>query len=279
MWAMPCSQPVRSPDDSSCARLPSPPAAAALTVLLRSLEKRADGSQVALVPQEQRLDFPLPWKHPLKPASLCTGPRLRAGGMRAAPSSGRGLPATRLSQHQAGNCTGQQNGKARRLEAEHLPSQNQHPSDSPRQPGAARRPRPGSLGALDSGRPSRALSPANGLAEPGGAGAAQGRGRHLGEEIDAVGDGAHGDRVAADEEAAEVDPVQAVEPGVEAGELPDVVADHVQQALGHVLPGELCGTEAEPLGRQPGAACTRRARAGDGRYLCPQWPTSQSCWR
>ena len=64
------------------------------------------------------------------------------------------------------------------------------------------------------------------------------------EEVDAVGDGAHGDWMTADEKAAEVHTVQAVEPGVEAGELPDVIADHVQQALGHVLLGELWGTEA-----------------------------------
>jgi hypothetical protein len=51
---------------------------------------------------------------------------------------------------------------------------------------------------------------------------------HLGEEVDAVSDGAHGHRVAPDEEASEVHPVQAVELGIEASELPDVIADHVQ---------------------------------------------------
>lgn len=50
----------------------------------------------------------------------------------------------------------------------------------------------------------------------------------LGEEVDAVGDGVHGDRVSSDEEASEVNPGQVVELGVEAGQLPDVVADHVK---------------------------------------------------
>jgi hypothetical protein len=45
--------------------------------------------------------------------------------------------------------------------------------------------------------------------------------------------------VTPDEEAPKVDPVQAVELGVQTGELPDVIADHVQQALGHVFFGEL----------------------------------------
>ena len=49
----------------------------------------------------------------------------------------------------------------------------------------------------------------------------------------------HGDGVAPDEEAPEVDPRQAVQPGVQTGQLADVVTDHVQQTLGHVLLGEL----------------------------------------
>lgn len=61
----------------------------------------------------------------------------------------------------------------------------------------------------------------------------------LGEEVDAVGDGVHGERVSPDEEAPEVDPGQLVQPGVQAGQLPDVVADHVQQTLAHVFFGEL----------------------------------------
>ena len=61
----------------------------------------------------------------------------------------------------------------------------------------------------------------------------------LGEEVDAVGDGVHGDRVAPDEEASKVDPGQFVQLGVQAGQLPYVVADHVQEALGHVLFREL----------------------------------------
>lgn len=62
---------------------------------------------------------------------------------------------------------------------------------------------------------------------------------YLGEEVDAVGDGVHGERVSPDEEAPEVDPGQLVQPGVEAGQLPDVVADHVEQTLAHVLLGKL----------------------------------------
>lgn len=50
----------------------------------------------------------------------------------------------------------------------------------------------------------------------------------LGEEVDAVGDGVHGDRVSSDEEASKVNPGQVVELGVEAGQLPDVVADHME---------------------------------------------------
>lgn len=50
----------------------------------------------------------------------------------------------------------------------------------------------------------------------------------LGEEVDAVGDGVHGDRMSSDEEAPEVNSGQVVELGVEAGQLPDVVADHVE---------------------------------------------------
>lgn len=50
----------------------------------------------------------------------------------------------------------------------------------------------------------------------------------LGEEVDAVGDCVHGDRVSSDEEASKVNPGQVVELGVEAGQLPDVVADHME---------------------------------------------------
>lgn len=60
----------------------------------------------------------------------------------------------------------------------------------------------------------------------------------LGEEVDAVGDGVHGDRVSSDEEASEVDSRQVVKLGVEASQLPDVVADHVEQAFAHVLFGK-----------------------------------------
>lgn len=50
----------------------------------------------------------------------------------------------------------------------------------------------------------------------------------LGEEVDAVGDCVHGDRVSSDEEAPKVNSRQVVQLGVEAGQLPDVVADHVE---------------------------------------------------
>lgn len=53
----------------------------------------------------------------------------------------------------------------------------------------------------------------------------------------------HGDRVSSDEEASKVDSGQVVEFGVEAGELPDVVADHVEQTLGHVFFGKLYNSE------------------------------------
>lgn len=50
----------------------------------------------------------------------------------------------------------------------------------------------------------------------------------LGEEVDAVGDCVHGDRVSSDEEASKVHSGQVVEFGVQTGQLPDVVADHVE---------------------------------------------------
>lgn len=50
----------------------------------------------------------------------------------------------------------------------------------------------------------------------------------LREEVDAVGDSVHGDRVSSDEEAPKVNSGQVVELGVEAGQLPDVVADHME---------------------------------------------------
>lgn len=86
--------------------------------------------------------------------------------------------------------------------------------------------------------------------------------------------------MAADEKAAKVHAVQAVEPGVEAGELPDVIADHVQQALGHVLLGELWGTEAVRwAGSRVGAVHRGEREQAQGQYLGPRWQTSRSCWR
>lgn len=60
----------------------------------------------------------------------------------------------------------------------------------------------------------------------------------LSEEVDAVGDGVHGEGVSSDEEASEVDPRQVVKLGVEASQLPNVVADHVEQTFAHVLFGK-----------------------------------------
>lgn len=51
---------------------------------------------------------------------------------------------------------------------------------------------------------------------------------HLGEEVDAVGDRVHGDRVSSDEEASKVNSGQFVELCVQTGQLPDVVADHME---------------------------------------------------
>lgn len=62
---------------------------------------------------------------------------------------------------------------------------------------------------------------------------------YLGEEVDAVGYCAHGDGVAPDEEASKIDFIQVVQFGIEAGQLANVIADHVQQAFGHVFFGEL----------------------------------------
>ena len=47
-------------------------------------------------------------------------------------------------------------------------------------------------------------------------------------------DGVHGERMTADEVAAEVDLRQPLQPGVEAGDLTNVVTDGDQQALGDV---------------------------------------------
>ncbi len=51
---------------------------------------------------------------------------------------------------------------------------------------------------------------------------------HLGEEVDAVGDRVHGDRVSSDEEASKVNSGQVVELCIQTGQLPDVVADHME---------------------------------------------------
>lgn len=61
----------------------------------------------------------------------------------------------------------------------------------------------------------------------------------LGEEVDTVSDGVHSDRVSSDEETPKVDPGQVVEPGIEACQLPNVIADHMEQALSHIFFREL----------------------------------------
>lgn len=50
----------------------------------------------------------------------------------------------------------------------------------------------------------------------------------LGEEVNAVGDCVHGDGVSSDEEASKVHSGQVVQLGVQTGQLPDIVADHVK---------------------------------------------------
>lgn len=50
----------------------------------------------------------------------------------------------------------------------------------------------------------------------------------LGEEVDAVGDCVHGDRVSSDEEASKVNSGQVVELRIQTGQLSDVVADHME---------------------------------------------------
>ena len=61
---------------------------------------------------------------------------------------------------------------------------------------------------------------------------------HLRPVVDSVRDGTHGERMAADEVATEVDLTQTVQLGVETGDLTDVVADRNQQALRHVTVAE-----------------------------------------
>ena len=53
--------------------------------------------------------------------------------------------------------------------------------------------------------------------------------------VDGVGDGVHGEGVTADEVAAEVDLPEAVDLGVQEGDLPDVVTDAQQQTARYVL--------------------------------------------
>lgn len=50
----------------------------------------------------------------------------------------------------------------------------------------------------------------------------------LGEEVDAVGDGVHGHRVSSDKETSKIHSGQVVELGIQTGQLPDVIADHVE---------------------------------------------------
>lgn len=65
----------------------------------------------------------------------------------------------------------------------------------------------------------------------------------LGEEVDAVGDCVHGDRMSSNEKTSKVHSGQVVQLGIQTGQLPDVIADHVEQALGHVFFRELYNSE------------------------------------
>lgn len=50
----------------------------------------------------------------------------------------------------------------------------------------------------------------------------------LSEEVDAVCNCVHGDRVPSNEEASKVNSRQVVKLGIKASQLPDVIADHVE---------------------------------------------------
>lgn len=50
----------------------------------------------------------------------------------------------------------------------------------------------------------------------------------LGEEVDAVGDCVHGDGVSSNEESSKVHSGEVVEFSIQTGQLPDVVADHME---------------------------------------------------
>ena len=56
--------------------------------------------------------------------------------------------------------------------------------------------------------------------------------------VDGEGDGVETDRAVPEEEPPEVDPLDLVQHGVQARDLPDVVTDDVQQAAGDVCLGE-----------------------------------------
>lgn len=62
---------------------------------------------------------------------------------------------------------------------------------------------------------------------------------YLGEEVDAVGDCAHGDGVAPDKKPSKIDFIQVVQFGMQAGQLANVIADHVEQTFGHIFFGKL----------------------------------------
>lgn len=67
---------------------------------------------------------------------------------------------------------------------------------------------------------------------------------YLGEEVDAVGDCAHGDGVAPDKKPPKIDFIQVVQFGIEAGQLANVIADHVEQTFGHIFFGKLWKSKA-----------------------------------
>lgn len=56
----------------------------------------------------------------------------------------------------------------------------------------------------------------------------QGKDTCLCEEVDAVCDCVHGDRMSSDEETSKIHPGQVVEFGIQTGQLPNVITNHVE---------------------------------------------------
>ena len=82
----------------------------------------------------------------------------------------------------------------------------------------------------------------------------------------------HGNRVAPDEETPEVDRAEVVQAGVEAGQLANVVADHVQKTLGHVFFGELWqGREDTDMGNKAHCSAEKDLQKDHIRTLQSGW--------